>query len=396
MHSVSINAILKLSGAVLGLFVFLFVATSMFETLDAESIMVVQSPVKGTLSWHTSPGVKTQKMGKITKYPRRAIYTFETPVRFNDGGHGTMHGSVQYEMPLDDTNLTSLHVRFGGHEAIQKQLVETVVNKALYMTGPLMSSKESYAERRNYLISYVEDQIAHGVYKTTQRETKAKDSMTGQDKTVTVVEIVLAPSGLPERQEGAVLAAFGIRPFNFAITSLPYDEAVELQIKAQQQLIMQVQTAIADAKRAEQASITAEKNGQAEAAKAKWEQEVIKAKAVTEAEQKLAVATLDALAAAQTKQKEILLGEGEATRKRLVMAADGALTPKLDAWLKAQEIWAKSVAEYKGKWVPDVVFGDASAAKSGSGATDLVNLLTVKTAKDLAVDFQLAGGQNTK
>ena len=267
---------LILWGAVLFLLATLILISKLVEHLDADRIMVIQAPFTGELTWYTTPGAKWQGFGSVTKYPRRAIYNFETQVRFNDGGHGTMKGSIQYEMPLNIENLTELHIKFGSPTAIQKQLIETVTNKSAYMTGPLMSSKESYAEKRNDLIRYVEDQVIHGVYRTTSKEAKIKDQITGTDKTVTIVEIV-TKNGVPERQEEPVLTIFGIRPFNFTITSLPYDETVEAQIKQQQVIAMDVQTAIADAKKAEQRTITVSEQGKANAAEAKWKQEGLKA-----------------------------------------------------------------------------------------------------------------------
>jgi regulator of protease activity HflC (stomatin/prohibitin superfamily) len=258
-----------------------------------------------------------------------------------------------------------------------------------------MSSKESYAEKKNDLIAEVEDQISHGVYKTTQEEAKSKDAMTGVDKTITIVKIVMV-DGKPARQDESALESFGIKTFNFSVTDLPYDDAIEKQIRSQQELTMQVQTAIADAKRAEQASITAAKNGEAEAAKAKWEQEVIKAKEVTRAEQEKAVAKLDKEAAEFTKQKEILLGEGEGERKRLVMQADGALEKKLAAWLDAQKVWAEAISKYPGSWVPSVVMGGNGNSAAGAGASELMQLLTVKTARELALDMQMQGANATK
>src|SRR3972149_5964440 len=214
------------------------------ENLDADSVMVIQSPVAGDLDWYTDPGMKAQWFGKVTDYPRRANYDFQFQMRFNDGGHGTMKGSIQYEVPLDHENLTALHKKFGSPDAIRKQLIETVTNKAIYMTGPLMSSKESYAEKRNDLIKFVEDQIQNGVYRTLQKNVRVVDPITGQEKSSTIVEIVLGANGHPERQEEAVLTQFGIRTFNFSINTLDYEAAVEAQIKAQQQLAMDVQTAM--------------------------------------------------------------------------------------------------------------------------------------------------------
>jgi len=376
-----------------GLFLlFLICCTKLFENLNADKIMVIQNPITGSLTWHNSAGLKWQGFGRITKYIKLETYEFKIPVRFNDGGHGTVIGSVNYEVPLDKEHLTSLHVKYGSQQSIQKDLIEVVTNKCVYMTGPLMSSKESYAEKRTSLIFYIEDQIKSGVYKTTQEEVKTKDPITGADKTVTVAKIVVDKDGQPMRQEEAVLAVYGIKTSNFAVTELPYDEAVEGQIKQQQGITMAVQTAMAKAKEAEQNAITVSKEGEANAAKAKWEQEVIKAKAVTEAQQKLEVARLDRQAAEQEKGRLILLGEGEATRKRLVMGADGALTQKIDAVVKINGMYADAIKGYHGNWVPTIVNGEG---KAGGGAQDMINALTLKSLKDLGLDLNISGKAQT-
>lgn len=388
-----INKISALVGAFFALILSLVVLTNTFESVDASHILCVQSPISGKLSWATTAGIKWQGFGKVTEYKKLSTYEFQVPVRFNDGGHGTLIGSINYELPLDAEHLSQLHIKYGSQSAIQKSLIETVANKCVYMTGPLMSSKESYAEKRTSLIRYVEDQIMNGVYRTSQKEVKTKDPMTGADKTVTVVEIVQNGAS-PERQEEAVLTAYGIKTSNFAVTSLPYDEAVEEQIKQQQSITMTVQTAIASAKEAEQRAITAAKEGEANAAKAKWEQEVIKAKAVTLAEQNKEVADLDAQAAASEKKANILRGEGEGERKRLVMQADGALDKKLEAIVAINKMYADAIKGYAGAWVPSVVMG--GDAKAGGGATALVDLLTAKTAREIGVDLSTMGKEKTK
>lgn len=384
------NIILKLVISIVLFFFGLICLFMLFENLDADRIMVVQSPVRGSLTWHVTPGIKWQGFGRVTKYYKLDTYEFQIPVRFNDGGHGTIQGSINYELPFDNKNLNSLHMKYGSQEAIQKQLIETVTNKCVYMTGPLMSSKESYAEKRTSLIRYIEDQINYGVFRTTQKEMKTTDAMTGQEKTVTVVEIVLAADGVtPLRQEEAILSSYGIKTSNFAVTSLPYDEKVEGQIKQQQEISMKVQTAMASAKEAEQNVITVAKQGEANAATAKWQQEVEKAKAVTLAEQQKEVAKLERDAAEFTKQKEILLGQGEAERKKLAMSADGALKQKLDAWLKAQEYWADAAAKYQGQWVPTTVIG--GEGKDYNGAQTFMDLMGMKAAKDLSLDMSIKG-----
>lgn len=392
------------------LLAFLVLSRKVVENVDANEIVVIQDPWDGELHWYNTAGIKWQWFGRVTAYPKRAIYNFNCSeykegtsesqcadgttdgrisIRFNDGGHGWVDGSIQYEMPLDSANLTELHVRFGSPESIQKQLIETVVNKSVYMTGPLMSSRESFADKRNDLLRYVEDQVEGGVYQTTARDVRVKDELSGADKTIKLVEIVNGPGNQPLRQEQAQLTKFGIKPFNFSIKRLPYDAEVEGQIKQQQQITMQVQTAIAESRQAEQRAITVEQQGKADAAKAKWDQEVIKAKFVTEAQQRLEVAELDRKAAVETKAKDILLGEGEARRRELVMSADGALDKKLQTYLEAQKVWAEAVKGYQGNWVPGVVMGGNQNGAVASGAQDLVNLLTAKTARELGLDMSV-------
>lgn len=375
---------------VFALLIAIIVINNMVVNVNADEIVCVQSPISGDLSFYTSAGMKNQNFGKVTVFKKRSKYEFENSVRFNDGGHGTMKGSVQYELPMDAVSLKKIVEKFTTQEGLETSLIKTVVDKSIYMTGPLMSSKESYAEKRNYLISYVEDQISNGVFKTVSKEVNTTDPMTGAAKTVTVVSVVQGPDGLPLRQEESSMGEFKIRTFNFSINALPYDSAVEQQITKQQQLAMDVQTSIADAKKAEQRAITVEKNGQADAAEAKWKQEVIKAKAVTEAQQMLEVAKLEKLTAEQNKAANILDGQGEAEKRKLIMNADGALEMKLDAWVKSQQAWAEAFGAYQGNVVPQWVSGGNGG--SSNATTDFMNLMNMKNANDLGLSLKIPQG----
>ncbi|MCX6739653.1 MAG: SPFH domain-containing protein [Candidatus Parcubacteria bacterium] len=389
--------------AILALFVLAAASTKLFEQVAAGEIVVIQDPYDGELHFYTDPGLVYQNLGHATHYKKSFQYWFSKmddqgntkdqsiKIRFNDGGHATISGSVRVDLPVDKVMLRDIHTRLGSQAAIEQEVIRTVIEKSVYMSGPLMSSKESYAEKRNSLITYIEDQAASGIYRTISKEAKVTDPLTGTDKTVTQVEIATDAAGLLLRQESSPLLRFGLKLYNLSINAIDYDGEVEKQINSQQQATMEVQTAMAEAKKAEQRAITVEKQGEANAATAKWEQETIKAKAVVEAQMRLDVATLDRQAAEQTKQKEILLGEGEATRKKLVMEADGALSQKLEAWTKVNELYANAISNYKGNWVPGVMMG-GSSANYGNGAQDLINLLSVSTAKQLSLDMSVPAG----
>jgi len=378
---------------------------SMWENNSADTIMIIQYP-NGNLNICKDAGIKLQMFGKVTRWNKRSQFWFSKAsdqgskddqsikIRFNDGAHAQISGSFAYYLPLSDSLITQLYTTYGTQEAIELQLIRTIAEKAVYFAGPLMSSKESYSETRNDLIGYIDDQIIHGVYKTFTEQKLDKDPMTGAPRTIGVVKIVRDKNDNIIRQDISPLERFGIKIDNLSLNSVDYDKQVEDQIQAQQQAIQQVQLAIAKAKEAEQAAITAAKNGEAEAAKSKWAQEVIKAQVVTEAQQKLEVAKLDVATAEQYKQKKIKEAEGDAEYKRKIIVADGALTQKLEAWVEVNKAYAAELG--KQRWVPDIVMGGNSDGKNISSAQQLIDLFSVKTARDLNLDLSVPKGGNGK
>ena len=379
--------------AIAALLFFLFGIRQIIEDVDAKEIVVIQAPFTGTLNVYTTPGTKMQMFGTVTRYKKSFQYWFDgkeehgaqIPIKFYDGGHANIPGSIRVDMPLDEATIIKNHVKYGSQDAIENQLVAPVLTKAVYFAGPTMTSKESYAEKKNDLLYYVEDQATHGVYKTRQKEVRATDPLTGQERTMTAVEIVLGTNGKPLRQEESAVIEAKIRLSNLSFGDFVYDDVVKQQIAVQQQAIMQVQTAIANAKRAEQDAITVEQQGKADAAKAKWDQEVIKAQAVTEAEQKREVAKLNADAEEQNKRANILKGEGEAAYKRLVTQANNNLELKLETYKEVQKNWAEAFSKFQGNLVPSYVSGNSGG---NSNAINWMEIMGLKAARDLNLDVK--------
>jgi regulator of protease activity HflC (stomatin/prohibitin superfamily) len=287
-----------------------------------------------------------------------------------------------------------LHERFGSQKAIDQSLIRTTIEKAVYLSGSLMSSTQSFAERRNELLGFIEDQAAHGVYKSSSKCEKQDDPVTKVQKTVCNVELTRDDHGQIARVETSPLEMYHIQLSNFAINELKYDDTVDQQIKAQQSAIAAIQTSAAQARQAEQGAITAAENGKALAATAKWKQEVIKAEKVTEAEQVKEVARLAKEAAEFKKQELILLGEGEAARKKLVMAADGALEIKTNALIAIHKNYADAFS--KQSLVPEIVIGSSGGSNSGANASALVDMMTAMTARQLNLSMQIPGGSTPK
>ena len=266
------------------------------------------------------------------------------------------------------------------------------------MTGPTMSSEESAAARRAELIATIMDMINYGPWQVVNSPESIPDPITGKMKSVNVAKPVLdanAPNG-KARQEVGALIDFSVTVFNPEIKKWKYDDQVEKQIESQRRITMEIQTAVADTNKAQQEIIKVEKEGEAEAAKAKWLHEKENAREIALAEKNKKVAKLNKAAAKFTKDKDILLGQGEAERKRLIMNADGALAIKLKAYENVNGMYAKALSEYKGNLVPQIVMS-GQAGKNGATPQNaigqMMELFTVKTAKDLALDMQVKGKQ---
>ncbi|MDW3649920.1 MAG: SPFH domain-containing protein [Bacteroidia bacterium] len=385
----------------LSLFAVFSISGSLFENVDARKICVIQAPISGELTVHFDQGLKYQGFGKVTTYDKEKEYSFSGArdqgsmkdqsigIRFNDGGKARISGTFRYELPQSEREMRDIHFKYGSMEAVDQELVRTVIEKAVYMTGPLMSSKQSSAEKRNDLLSFIEDQAKVGVYKTRVIERKEIDPLSGKEKTVAITELVVGEDGLVLRQDESPLSKFGIDLYNLSLNNISYDETIENQIAEQQNAIMRVQTSIAEAREAEQQAIKAEAQGKAEAATARANMEVEKVREVTEAEKKRDVARLALETAEFYKKEQILIGEGDAARKRLAAQANGSLEQKLEAYIEVQKNWANAFSTSNQPFVPSVIMGGNGSAGSNSTADTWMQMLMIKSAKDLSLDMKV-------
>jgi hypothetical protein len=201
------------------------------------------------------------------------------------------------------------------------------------------------------------------------------------------------------------LADYGIDVNGFQITDWDFEPKTLQQIATKREATMAIITAIANAERAKQDAITSEEQGKAHVMTAKYQKEVVKEQAVVDAQREKEVAVIAAeknvevarqkkleaeqkkLAAVEYKQEQILRGEGDGAYKRLVIEADGALSQKLETYESVMARFATAIE--KQKWVPEVQMGAGSGADGGSNAMTLIEMMSVKAAKDLALDMSV-------
>lgn len=360
------------------------------EDVDSRQIVVNQVPVTGTMNYWSSPGLKWQKFGSNTSYQKSAQIWFSNDenegsdkdipitIQFNDGGTAQIFGSVRIELPTEAQYLEKIHFKFGSMDNLMNDLIRPTVRKAVLASGPMMTAYESYAEKKNDLMRYIEDQISNGVYQTIIKEVKVKDEISGDEKVIRVAYPLTDSTAINgiKRQELPPFKEFGIRVSSVALNDLTYDTVVKDQIARQQKIMMDMKTSYADALKAKQDAIKEEEMGKAEAAKRKWAQEAIKAEAVTKAQQAFEVAELEAKEAKEKAKKIVAEGEAEAAAARAKVSA--GLTPLEKATIeKETKIGvAEAIAKVK---LPTVVMsgGGSQGSNSAMDAMGMKMLLDI-------------------
>ena len=353
------------------------------EDVKNEQIVVNQYPFTGEMAYWTEPGFKWQWFGHTTEYFKTQQFWFGgkdvegnshgTPIKviFNDASVGYIYGSLRVILPTDIDHLRLIQTAYNGMDRLMNDLVAQNVVKVIYASGPLMSAFESYAEKKNDMVAYITDQLTYGVYKTTVREEDIVDSFTGESKKVKVASLVAdenAPNGYV-RSEKSPFTSYGVIIDQVSITEITYDDKVNQQIQTQQQANMSIQTKKAEALAAQQDAIKAEAEGKAAAAKAKWEQEKVKATEVTKAEQEREVARLAAEKAEFDKKRIVAEGQAEAEANRLKVAAGVTPQEKLEWEYKTKVGVAEALSKIA---LPRIIMSSGNG--SGNSAMDAMGL----------------------
>jgi regulator of protease activity HflC (stomatin/prohibitin superfamily) len=402
------------------LLVLIISSGKMIEYVDSNEIVIIQYP-SGGLKFATSAGPYAQWFGTVETYKRREQFAFEfrserkqieriressdgkpykvmvdtdvelagslaMKIRFNDNGHGKIGGTIDWEMPSEPICLQNLFERYRTQDAVETQLIRPTLERSIYMSGPLMSSTESAAERRAELLQIIEDQIDNGIFARETIQEEQIDTITKEKHKVNIIRLLKNEDGSQARQADSPLKEFCIKTFNLTLNNIQYDPEVEEQIQLQQKAIMNVRIAMANAKKSEQDALTAVEKGKAEAATAKWEQEKVNAQTIAQADGERRAADLRAQAAKFYKDEKLLTAEADAGYRKKIMEADNALEKRLDTYVKTQEVWANAMANAKHPLVPHIQTGSGNS--NGNAATTFMELLTSKAAKDLQLDMR--------
>ncbi len=376
--------------AAVAAFLLLFIP-KIAEDANKSKNYVCQMPITGAYHVWTDGGLQWQLFGNVSVYNKTSQVEFSelrkdengyvaegknpaAALTFNDKGRGMIVGSFRVVLPNDSQNMQKIQRDFGSEEALINNLVRPTLYKVVTACGPLMSSLESVSETRTDLISYITDQLNNGVYKTRSIKEEVTNELTGDKETRVRAEIISDSNSVGgyARQEVSPFSMYGITSGLVSIIDIKYDKATQDQIDAQKSANLAVITAKTKSLEAIQRTVQITEEGKAAAEKAKWEQEKIKAVAVTEAEQEREVSKLAAEKAEFDKKRIIAEGEAEAAANRAKVAA--GLTPQQAAeWkYKTQVGVAEALSKSGVSWVPKVMMGGSGS--SNNSAMDAVGL----------------------
>jgi hypothetical protein len=326
--------IIKYAIAIIAIIVVLSMGNKLIEN-NKEGYHQVKQSVLGKMSVRLKPGPYWQLFGNIDTYSKYAtvgygiqkgdgvadVKAFE--VTFSDGSKAHISGLVRVEIPSFESGMLTLKEKYPlGYDHFLEKGVLPIVENAVKLSANIRTAAEAYTTIALFQQA-VEDQLKYGAY-LTKSEIKTVKKATGDVETRPVTVIVYDKNGEPKRM-GNKLKELGCRVDICTLNHIKFDKNVEESISKRKQAVMLTELKKQEALTAIQKALTAAEEGKAKVATAKYEEEVINIKAVTEAKKKFEVAQYEAKTAKEIAKRIEAEGRAKATANKLLKAA--GLTP---------------------------------------------------------------------
>ena len=347
-------------------------SSRILETNEDGYFQVKQAVITGDMSVRSTGGTYMQNFGTIWTYKNVASVGFgkevdeasaivpAIPVIFNDGSKADISGFIRVKLPLMEDQRIQLKTEYPrGFEHFITNGIVPIVKNAVKLSANLRSAQDAYTTLALFQQA-VDDQLENGTYVTRSDKVEVVSS-TGDREVRQVTVIALDDNGNPKRIPNR-LQELGCEIAGCVIDVPEFDNKVTEMIARRKDEAMKTELAKQEAIRAKQDAITAEEQGKANVAKAKYEEEVVKAKAVTKAQKEYEVAQLNAKKALEEKKKIVAQGQAQAEANRLKVAA--GLTPQERAeWNYKTKVGI--AAELAKRDVPKIVMNGEEGSGSG-------------------------------
>lgn len=365
--------------------IFLVAAKSLFQTNDAGYFQVKQAAITGDMSVRFDAGTYGQWFGTISEYKNVATVGIGNhkgegsadmdmvDVIFNDGSKAGISALIRVKLPSTVEGAIELKREYAqGYEHFIRSGIVPIVQNAIKLGANLRSAQDAYTTLALFQQA-VEDQLKNGIY-VTKSDKVENITSTGDVEEQRVTVLVYGEDGQPLRTPNR-LQQLGCEVLECVIDVPAFDPKVNEMIAARKDEAMKTELAKQSAIRAKQDALTAEEQGKANVATAKYKEEVVKIAAVTVAQKEYEVAQLDAKKALENKKKLIAKGQGEAEAARLKVKA--GLTPQEAAEWKYKTqvgVAAEMAKAQPGAFVPNIMVVGGGNGGSSVNPMDALGL----------------------
>lgn len=312
-------------------------------------------------------------------------------VRFNDATTAEVSGITQYILPVDATQMIAIHNAHKTPEAFVQRRLAPYTVECLKSSAQLMSSEMHYSGGRAQMTQDYMDQLKNGSYLLNVQETNIFDSTEMVRKRVYAVKIQRNKDGAQLRKFSSI-KEYSVLVGDAQIIDVDYEKKVDEMLSKKITAATNASVSKQELMTAQQKALTAEAQGKQKLVEIEYKEKENQTKQVVQAQTKVELAKQDLAQqeiARQAAEKEAAkiktLADAEAYAKQRVMAADGALDKKLATYERVQKSWADAFSKYAGNIVPSYVSGGGSSI---NGATQFMELMGMKAAKDLSLDLR--------
>jgi len=265
--------------------------------------------------------------------------------------------------------------------------------ECLKYSAQLMESEQHYSGGMSKLSNDFRDQLDNGQYVVDNFESTTRDSVTGELTKVYENKIRKDENNLPVRNNND-LKEMGIVVRTHNIINVDYENQVDAKLAKKIEASTRESVSKQNLITAQQEELTAAAEGRKRLVEIEYEKMQVQTTKVVEAETEVKLAQKDkekqliALEGAKLEAQKIkAMADAEAYAKQKVMAADGALEKKLEAYKEVQARWATAFQNYQGDLVP--MFQTGTNAKGGNAGIDFMEIMGAKAAMDLGIDLDV-------
>lgn len=365
----------------------LMLGRKLVETNNQGHYQVKQAFISGKMTARMSPGTYGQWLGNVDTYRAVATVGFGSqkgegsadinaiPVMFSDGSKADISGLVRIKLPKTEDGMIALKKEYsGGYDHFIRAGVVPVIENAVKLSANLRSAQDAYTTIAIFQQA-IDDQLENGIY-LTKSELQIIENAAGEKEERQMTVVLRDSLGIPLRKTNR-LQEINCEVAECVIDVPNFDPKVEEMISLRKDEAMKTELAKQAALRAKQDALTAEQQGLANVATAKYKKEVELIEATTKAREKYEVAQFEAKEALEQKKATIAKGQADAESNRLKVAAGLSPQERAEWDYKTKVGVAAELAKVN---VPSIVMsgGDGKSGANPMSAIGVNMLLDIQ------------------